>query len=262
MRLVFGPDRPRSVADDVELATRVARADHAAFETLMRRHNARLFRVARSILRDDAEAEDALQDAYLDAYRHMGDFRGAAQLATWLTRIVINQALMRLRRRRRDRTVVPLAERWTAAAGAGPDPAGADVADEQAESPPRAVLRAEIRRLLERRIDDLPMAFRTVFVMRDVEDMSVQETAECLAIPEATVRTRLFRARALLRESLARDLDAVTVDVFGFAGARCDRIVAGVRARLDGPGAAPSPGTPWPAPASKTAASPPGGACP
>ena len=105
------------------------------------------------------------------------------------------------------------------------------MADEDSESPPGAVLRGEIRRLLERRIDDLPVAFRTVFVMRDVEDMSVQETAECLAIPAATVRTRLFRARALLREALARDLDAATVDVFGFAGERCDRIVAGVLAR-------------------------------
>jgi RNA polymerase sigma-70 factor, ECF subfamily len=93
------------------------------------------------------------------------------------------------------------------------------------------VLRGEIRRLLERKIDDLPVAFRTVFVMRDVEEMSVQETADCLSIPPATVRTRLFRARALLREALARDLDAATVGVFGFAGERCDRIVAGLLAR-------------------------------
>ena len=106
------------------------------------------------------------------------------------------------------------------------------MADDTLESPPDAVLRGEMRRLLERRIDDLPVAFRTVFVMRDVEDLSVQETAECLAIPAATVRTRLFRARALLREALARDLDAATSDVFGFAGERCDRIVAGVLARV------------------------------
>jgi RNA polymerase sigma-70 factor (ECF subfamily) len=105
------------------------------------------------------------------------------------------------------------------------------MADERSESPPAATLRAEIRRALERRIDELPMAFRTVFVMREVEDMTVNETAECLSIPAATVRTRLFRARALLRESLARDMDMATVDVFGFAGERCDRIVAGVLAR-------------------------------
>jgi RNA polymerase sigma-70 factor, ECF subfamily len=216
--------------DDLELAGRIARHDHAAFETLMRRHNGKLFRVARAILRDDAEAEDALQEAYLDAYRHMDEFRGGAQVATWLTRIVINQALMRLRRRKRDRVVVPFGDRRSP--DHGPDPPETDVADEMTESPPGAVLRAELRRLLERRIDDLPVAFRTVFVMRDVDDLTVQETADSLAIPAATVRTRLFRARALLRESLARDLDAATAEVFGFAGERCDRIVAGVLAAL------------------------------
>jgi RNA polymerase sigma-70 factor (ECF subfamily) len=224
---------PRGVLDDSDLVERVARNDHAAFEALMRRHNGRLFRVARAILKDDAEAEDALQDAYLDAYRHIAEFRGDARPATWLTRIVINHALMRLRRRRRDRVVVPLGERWTVETGLEPGRTEADVADEESESPAGVVLRGEIRRLLERRIDDLPVAFRVVFVMRDVEDMSVQETAECLAVPAATVRTRLFRARALLREALARDLDAATTGVFGFAGERCDRIVAGVLARCE-----------------------------
>ena len=221
-----------TAVDDIELVARVARNDHAAFEVLMRRHNGRLFRVARAILKDAAEAEDALQEAYLDAYRHSGEFRGAAQVVTWLTRIVINQSLMRLRRRRRDRVVVPFGERWTTEPGLPPEQAETPVADDTLESPPDAVLRGEMRRLLERRIDDLPVAFRTVFVMRDVEDLSVQETAACLAIPAATVRTRLFRARALLREALARDLDAATSDVFGFAGERCDRIVAGVLARV------------------------------
>jgi RNA polymerase sigma-70 factor, ECF subfamily len=213
--------------DDAALAARIAREDHAAFEALMRRHNGRLFRVARAILKNDTEAEDALQDAYLDVYRHIGGFRGGAQLTTWLTRVVINQALMRLRRRKRDRVVIPFDER-----AAEPAPGEVEPPAGPPESPPGAVLRDELRRLLERRIDDLPVAFRTVFVMRDVEEMSVQETAECLAIPAATVRTRLFRARALLREALARDLDAATVAVFDFAGARCDRIVAGVLARL------------------------------
>jgi len=228
------PARPASTVSvsiaDSELARRVVRDDQGAFETLMRRHNSRLFRVARAILRDDVEAEDTLQDAYLEAYRHMSEFRGDAQLATWLTRIVINQALMRLRRRKRDRVVVPLGERRADQAGES-TLQETDVADEGTESAPRAVLRGEIRRLLEQKIDDLPVAFRTVFIMRDVEDLSVEETAECLAIPAATVRTRLFRARALLREALARDLDAATVDVFGFAGERCDRIVAAVLAR-------------------------------
>jgi RNA polymerase sigma-70 factor (ECF subfamily) len=218
--------------DDTELAARVARDDHTAFETLMRRHNGRLFRVARAILKDGAEAEDALQDAYLEAYRHIGEFRGSAQLATWLTRIVINQALMRLRKRRRERVIVPLSERSAREGHRESEDTDTDVADDSVESPSGAVLRRDIRRLLERRIDDLPVAFRTVFVMRDVDDMSVQEIADCLSIPAATVRTRAFRARTLLREALARDLDAATRDVFGFAGERCDRIVAGVLARL------------------------------
>jgi RNA polymerase sigma-70 factor (ECF subfamily) len=232
-----------SAVDDFELARRAGRQDHAAFEALMRRHNGRLFRVARAILRNDAEAEDALQEAYLDAYRHIADFRGGAQVVTWLTRIVMNQALMRLRRRKRDRVVVPFAPRETTERGAEPERAEVDMADESVESPPGAALRAEVRRLLERRIDDLPVAFRTVFVLRDVEDLSVQETAECLSIPEATVRTRLFRARALLREALARDLDAATAGVFGFGGERCDRIVAGVLARLEAVPPRDTPGT-------------------
>ena len=219
--------KPAAAVDDAELVGRIAGHDQAAFEVLMRRHNGRLFRVARAILKDDAEAEDALQDAYLDAYRHIDDFHGGARLSTWLTRIVINQALMRLRKHKRDRIVVPFGD----GSGTEPDQAEADVADERSESPPGATLRAEIRRALERRIDELPTAFRTVFVMREVEDMTVDETAECLSIPAATVRTRLFRARALLREALARDMDMATVDVFGFAGKRCDRIVAAVLER-------------------------------
>jgi len=222
--------KPASV-DDAELVGRIARHDQAAFEILMRRYNGKLFRVARAILKDDAEAEDALQEAYLDAFRHIDEFRGEARLSTWLTRIVINQALMRLRKHRRDRVVVPFEDGRATEA----DPVEADMADEHTESPPAATLRAEIRRALERRIDELPMAFRTVFVMREVEDMTVEETAECLSIPSATVRTRLFRARALLREALARDMDMATVDVFSFAGERCDRIVAGVLARALAP---------------------------
>jgi RNA polymerase sigma-70 factor (ECF subfamily) len=211
---------PRRQDDDVRLAAQVAEHDQAAFETLMRRYNSRLFRVARAILKDDAAAEDALQDAYLDAYRHIGGFQGSASIGTWLTRITINQSLMRLRQQKRDRVVVPFAEREE------------DLRiDPHSEPPPQTAWRAEIRALLERRLDELPVAFRTVFIMREVEGMTVDETAECLEIPPATVRTRLFRARALLRESLARDIDSAAVEVFGFAGDRCDRIVAAVLAR-------------------------------
>ena len=221
--------------DDAEIVARITRRDETAFEALMRRHNPRLFRVARAILRDDADAEDALQDAYLDVYRHIGGFRGDAQLGTWLTRIVANHALMRLRRQKRDHVLVPFG-RSNSQHGVG---AEMEIADRKAEPPPNATLRAEIRRLLERRIDELPATFRAVFVLREVEGMSVEETAEALGIPGPTVRTRLFRARALLRAALARDVDIATGDVFAFAGSRCDRIVAAVLARLREQNASP-----------------------
>jgi RNA polymerase sigma-70 factor, ECF subfamily len=214
-------------ASDSVLVGAVAQGDHAAFETLMRRYNAKLFRIARSIVKDDSEAEDVLQDAYMDAYRHIHDFRGGSQVGTWLTRIVINQGLMRLRKQKRRSVIVPFREP-RASESESPE---VNVEDRTTESPSAGVLRGEIRRILERRIDELPLSFRTVFIMREVEDMSVQETAEALGIAEATVRSRLFRARALLRESLAREMDLATVDVFAFAGARCDRIVTAVLLR-------------------------------
>src|SRR5215210_7298775 len=171
---------PRATAvltkkDDAELVRRIGLNDPAAFESLMRQHNGRLFRVARAILKDDAEAEDALQDAYLDAFRHISAFRGASQLSTWLVRIVANQALMRLRRQKRDRIVVPFT------------PETPVTAEDTRESPTAATLRAETRRMLERRIDELPVAFRTVFILREVEEMSVDQTADALGIPAATV---------------------------------------------------------------------------
>jgi RNA polymerase sigma-70 factor, ECF subfamily len=196
---------------------------HSEFEALMRRYNSRLFRVARAILRDDAEAEDAVQDAYLQIYRKLHEFRGDSQVSTWLTRVVVNAALMRARKQKRA-VVVPLQK--PGAAGA-PD-TGTELEDRQAASPSQVTFRAEVRKILERRIDELPLAFRTVFVMRDVQDMSVHETADALGIPEPTVRTRLFRARAMLREALQQEIDDASIDVFSFAGDRCDRIVATV----------------------------------
>ena len=226
--------------DDQTLATRITAHDGVAFEALMRRHNSRLFRVARAIVKDDSEAEDVLQEAYLDAYRNMSQFRGDAQLSTWLVRIVANRALMRLRQSKRERVVFPMAEVGSE------DGATKDYADPAVESPPQTIQRAEIRRLLERRIDELPVTFRAVFVLREIEELSAEEVATCLGIPSSTVRTRLFRARALLREALARDLDTAAADVFSFAGERCDRIVAKVLARV----AADSSGTVPPPPAS------------
>jgi RNA polymerase sigma-70 factor (ECF subfamily) len=226
-----------TAGSDADLVRRIAQDDQKAFEALMRRHNGRLFRVARAILKDDAEAEDALQDAYLDAYKHIDSFQGGSQVATWLVRIVANRALMRLRKQKRERVVVPFADPHSTSS----DSRTEDVVDRTGESPSAAALRGEIRRILERRIDELPVAFRTVFVLREVEEMTVEETAESLGIPPATVRTRLFRARALLREALARDVDVATGDVFGFAGTRCDRIVAQVLARMSAPDAGNAP---------------------
>lgn len=211
---------------DSVLAARAAAREAGAFELIMRRHNRRLFRVARAILRSDPDAEDALQDAYLAAFRAIGCFRGDAKLATWLTRIVVNESYARLRKRA-GATVIALPE-GTDMSAESIDPAWRAPGDE----PDRLALRGEVRRLLERHIDALPEQFRTAFVLREVEELSVEEAADALGIPPATVRTRAHRARALLRAALAHDIDVATLDAFGFAGERCDRIVSGVLARL------------------------------
>ena len=219
-------DLPAAPADDDRsLARRIASGDRAAFELLMRRHNRRLYRLARATLRDDAEAEDALQDAYLSAYRSIGQFRGDAALSTWLSRLVLNECLNRMRRQARRDNVVPMVNL--------PSDHELDaMSASNSDTPDKALVRVEMRALLERKLDELPEAFRTVFVLRCVEEMSVEETAQCLDIPEATVRSRHFRARSLLRESLAREIDFAERDVFEFGGAHCDRIVATVLSRL------------------------------
>lgn len=214
-------------ADDAAVARRVAAGDVAAFELLMRRHNRRLYRLARSMLRDAAEAEDALQDAYLAAFQSLGGYRGDASLGTWLSRVVANQCLGRLRRQARRDNIVPIVS-MTGADDEEHEP----MPSQDSETPDRALVRSELRAVLERKLDELPEAFRTVFVLRCVEELSVEETARSLNIPEATVRSRHFRARSMLRESLAQDLDLAERDVFSFDGARCDRIVARVLERL------------------------------
>ena len=202
----------------------IARGDRGAFGSLMRRYNRRLYRVARSILRDDAEAEDALQDAYMQAYQALPGFRGESSLCTWLTRIVMNAALGRLRKAGRQAEIIELR--------AEPDMNQIEDAG-LLDQPERAALRAQTRRLIEAKIDTLPEAFRTVFVLRALEELSVEETADTLGIPEATVRSRYFRARAMLREALAQAIDIALEDAFAFDGERCDRIVAAVLSRLD-----------------------------
>jgi RNA polymerase sigma-70 factor, ECF subfamily len=218
--------QPNQALDDVELARRVAAGDEGAMRLLMRRHNQTMFRAARAILRDDAEAEDAVQDAYLRAFRAIGSFRADAKLSTWLTRIAVNESLQRLRKLKRSAEVITMDGETVETAADQPD------ATLGAKGPELEALRGEARRIIESRIDRLPDAFRAVFVLRAVEEMSVEETAAALEIPEATVRTRFFRARSLLREALASELDVAMESAFSFAGARCDRITERVIARL------------------------------
>lgn len=213
-------------APDADLARSVASGDPVAFETLMRRHNRVLYRVARAIVRDDTEAEDVLQIAYLHAYQAMADFRGQSKLSTWLTRIVVNEALVRLRQRGREATVIAI-DHAPVDAPERPDPE-----DPEQDRPEALAMRAQTRNLIEAAIDALPEAFRTVFILRALEELSVEETAACLGIPEATVRTRFFRARSLLRESLAREIDIATGEAFAFDGERCDRVVRNVLDRI------------------------------
>jgi RNA polymerase sigma-70 factor (ECF subfamily) len=210
-----------------ELALRIAAGDTSALEALMRRYNRTLFRTARAILRDDGEAEEALQDAYLKVFRSIAQFRGDSKLSTWLVRIVANEALMRRRKRARSAEVVTLHA----------DRPGLELEAEQLmdanDGPEKSAVRAQTRRLLEAKIDALPDAFRTVFMLRALEEFSVEETAQALGIPDATVRSRFFRARGLLREALSREIDHAFDDAFGFDGARCDRVVANVLSKLE-----------------------------
>ena len=206
-----------------DLLERARAGDTVALELLMRRHNRVLYRTARAILRDDAEAEDVVQETYLRAFRGIEAFRGDSAVSTWLVRIAANEALMRRRRRTRQAEVFPI------------DDNGAHLMESIADTaagPEASALGAEVRALLERRIDALPDLYREVFVMRAVEEMSVEETSAALGLPEATVRTRFFRARALLRGSLEREIDEGLGNAFSFAGERCDRIVEGVLAAL------------------------------
>ena len=215
-------------SDDAALAASVAAGDSAAFEALMRRHNRQLYRLARAVVGDDAEAEDALQEAYLSAYASIGRFRGEATLSTWLSRLVLNECFGRLRRQGRRSGIVQIVS------SDEDERMEHDVASHHSTgaTPHDLAERAEVRALLERKLDALPEVFRTVFVLRGVEEMDVGEVAQCLGIPEATVRSRFFRARSLLREALAQDFDLAERDVFSFGGRHCDQIVGRVLERL------------------------------
>lgn len=213
-----------AVGDEAALVALAIQGDGAAFAALMQRYNQLLFRTARSIVKSDAEAEDAVQESWLKAWRALPGWRGEARLSTWLVRITVNEALGRLRRR--PAQVIPLEAAMQSK----------DRTTQQALSaaphrnPEAELVRAEMRRLMEARIDLLPEQFRTVFMLRAVEEMSATDVAAALDIPEATVRSRYFRARALLREGLADAMDHALDGAFSFDGARCDRITARVLA--------------------------------
>lgn len=230
---------PEDARGDVTLAARISQGDKQAFAMLMHQFNGTLYRVARSILKDDAQAEDAVQNAYLRAYCAMREFRGRSTLSTWMIRIVTNEALSQLRRSRRGAEVIVRADDWRAgraSAGDGGDGAGRPEPAEALDAsryPEAAAFRGEVRRLIEAKIDQLPEAFRAVFILRAVEELTVDETAACLGLLPATVRTRFFRARSLLREALSREIDLSMETVFGFAGERCRRLVARVLDKLD-----------------------------
>lgn len=211
-----------------ELIAYAAAGNEMAFETIMRRYNRRLFRTARSILSSDADAEDALQEAYLSAWRALAGFRADAKLSTWLARIVANEALSRMRRKKAR--IIPLD---TVMNSLEPD-VQAGLTEEHDRQPEEIAMRGELRQIMERRIDDLPELYRSVFVLRAVEDMSAAEVAQVLNMPEATVRTRYTRARALLRAGLMHDIDMSLDDAFTFDGERCDRIVRNVLSRRRG----------------------------
>ena len=212
---------------DAELVQLARQRAAGAFRVIMRRHNRRLFRVARVVMRDDSEAEDVVQDAYFRAFTNLGNFRGDSSLATWLTRIALNEALGRLRRRRPTVELSALDTESQGDAQVIRFPLMAANSD-----PECAVAQREIRRLIERAIDDLPEAFRIVFVMREIEEMSVEETAGFLNLREATVKTRLHRARRLLRQALEEQVAPALADAFPFDGMRCTRMADNVLERL------------------------------
>jgi RNA polymerase sigma factor (sigma-70 family) len=211
--------------DELSIARRVASGDRVAFEFLMRRHNRRLFRLARASLRNDAEAKDALQDAYLSAYHSLGQFRGDATLSTWLSRLVLNECNSRRRRSSRRESIVSIVS-------ANHHMAEYSKVSEPGQSPHDLAARAQLRGVLEQNVEALPESFRVVFVLRTIEEMSVEEVAAALEISPETVRSRHFRAKGLLRESLAREIDMAQSDVFEFGGRHCDAIVAYVLERL------------------------------
>ena len=213
--------------DDDDLLEGARRKDRDAIRLIIKQHNQRLYRIARSIVRNDSDAEDVLQEAYVRAFTNLSQFRGEARLSTWLARIVINEALGLIRRRRPAIDIALVSANPALDAEIIRFPGANPVPD-----PEMTMAQTEIRTLLERAIDKLPSAFREVLIARLVEGMSVAETAELFGIPSQTVKTRLFRARALMRTEMERHIGPILGNAFPFAGERCERLTAGTLKRL------------------------------
>jgi RNA polymerase sigma-70 factor (ECF subfamily) len=227
MRSVDLESPPSTTLPDAEIVRRVQAGDRALFEILMRRHNQRIYRVARAIVRDEAEVEEVMQQAYINAFAHLHQFEARAQFSTWLTRITVNEACARRQRRRR---LASMTDRL--------DESETDAMDTITASQPTPEHQAyarELRELLERAVDELPEHYRVVFMLRDVEGMSTSETGEGLGLGEEAVKTRLHRARALIRRAVSARLGAAAAGAYHFEAPRCDRIVAAVMARIPPP---------------------------
>lgn len=210
-----------TILPDEAVVSRVLDGQVALFEILMRRHNERLYRAARAILRDEAEAEDVMQQAYVNAYAHLRQFDGRASFATWLTRIAVNEAISRARRRGRYDSFDDQ------------DPAFEKVLPmPPTNNPERQAFAGEMKVILESSIDSLPDGLREVFMLREVEGLSTAETASSLSVSEDVVKTRLSRARATLRRTLYDRVGATAAQSFTFLRPRCDRVVAAVLARI------------------------------
>ncbi|MER8582003.1 RNA polymerase sigma factor [Mesorhizobium sp. M1423] len=210
-----------AASGDMQLVGRALARDGDAFRTIIKTHNQRLYRIARGVVRNDSEAEDIVQEAYVRAFAHLEAFRGDASLATWLSRIVINEALGRLRKRRR---MVAIPENPQAEIIRFPlNPS---------DDPERTMAQRQILELVELATDSLPDVYRLVFVARVIEGLSIEETGELLGVRPETIKTRLHRARALVRKALDDQIGPVLLDAFPFAGRRCERLTNAVMQRL------------------------------
>jgi RNA polymerase sigma-70 factor, ECF subfamily len=212
---------PAGELTDSELVARIRAGERGLFECLMRRHNQRVYRAARAVMGDESEVEDIMQQAYLNAFAHLDQFESRSQFSTWLTRIALNEALAR-RRRRKALPATELADDRSARR---------DVMDElnaPQPDPERQAYAGELHRLLEHAVDRLPETYRVAFVLRDVEGLSTAETGEALGLREEAVKTRLHRARSLIRKSIASQIGGVAPDTFHFHASRCDRVVNAV----------------------------------